>query len=892
MLIMYNLTTLEVIKKLKTSTTGLSLSEANLRLKKYGQNKLPQSSEKITKLGIFFDQWKSPLIIILVIAGVISGFLGEYVDMTVISITVGVNIIIGFFQEYKANEALKKLGKMIEYKAIVVRDGRQVQVAGVDIVPGDILVLDAGENIQADARIIEEVGLQVNESVLTGESEPVKKQAKILKGEKSIGDRINMLFKGTSIVNGRARAVVVATGKDTEIGKIASLVKETKEDKTPLQKQLSSLGKKIGVVVLFISIAIFALGVFSKSEHHSLLEMFETAVAVAVAAIPEGLVISMTVILAIGMQHILKRKALVRKLLAAETLGSVSVICTDKTGTLTEGKMRITRLVTAGDDLNFEELKLVNLKETDRHKNAILGLRIGIMCNDSLLTNPETNEKDWLFVGDTTDIAFVYAGMKIGLEKHTLDKVLTRVDELPFDSTNKFMATMHKIDHESLIYVKGAAEMLYKRCKFFEEDGVVKKLTKEKLAWFKDQEEQMTMQGLRVLGLAYKKDNNQTKKIQKDKLNDLVLVGLVALSDPLRLDVKETINKTRLAGIRTVMITGDHVRTAQSIAKELGIPAEDSQVFDGQQLEKLSSEELKEVVRNVYVFARVDPKHKIRIVQAFQANGEIVAMTGDGINDAPALKGADIGVALGSGTTVAKEISDMVLLDDNYNTIVSAVEEGRGIYQNIKKVIVYLLAGSFSEVFLIAGSIIAGLPLALLPAQILWMNLVQEGVVVMALGFDAGDKENMLDKPRSNNESIIDREMKIIILIISIIPNIVLFGIFLYYMKTTGDIALVRTLMFIGIGIDALFYIFSIRSMKKMVWQISLNKNYYLIYALVFSWIMLVTAIYFKPLQILLRTVPLSIEQWGLMLSFGLLNLMLIEIIKAIFLIKNRKHIT
>jgi len=885
---MYNLAIEQIFVKIKTSEKGLSLSDVENRLKKYGENKLPKSREKATKLGIFFEQWKSPLIIILLVAGIISGFMGEFVDMSVISITVLVNVLIGFFQEYKANEALSKLNKMIEYKAIVIRDGRQMQIDSQNIVPGDIMVLDAGEKVQADGRIFYEVDLQVDESVLTGESEPIKKNIKVLKNNLAIGDRVNMVFKGTTIVNGRAKVVVISTGKDTEIGKIATMVKETKEDKTPLQKQLSSLGRKIGFLVLLISLAIFALGVFSKSEHHTLLEMFETAVAVAVAAIPEGLVISMTVILAIGMQHILKKKALVRKLLAAETLGSVTVICTDKTGTLTEGRMRITRLVTSNDDLNFEELKLVNLKEEERHQNAILGLRIGIMCNDGILTNPEDEENKWVFVGDTTDTAFIYAGMKVGLEKHLLDQVLLRVDEIPFDSKNKFMVTKHNIDHESLIYVKGAAEMLYSKCKFYEDLGKAKKMTKAKLEWFKNEEEQMTKQGLRVLALAYKKEDEQSKELKKTDLDNLVLVGLVALSDPLRIDARETINKTKQAGIRTVMITGDHVRTAQSIARELDIPSDDHQIFDGQKLEKLTDEELKLAVRDVYVFARVDPKHKIRIVKAFQANGEVVAMTGDGVNDAPALKGADIGVALGSGTTVAKEIADIVLLNDHFNTIVSAVEEGRSIYQNIKKVVLYLLSGSLAEVVLIAGSLVAGLPLAILPAQILWVNLIEDSFPNMALAFDGGEKENMSEKPRKRNESIIDKEMKVMILIISVISNFVLLGMFLYFWKHTGDIALTRTIIFVGLGIDSLFYIYSVRSMRHMIWQTNLFSNNYLTGAVLFGWLMLIGAVYFPPLQFLLKTVNLTWQHWGVLLVFGLLNVFLIEVIKGLFLRNNK----
>ena len=425
----------QVLSEIKAKKQGLSSNEAKKRLKEFGANQFPRSGEKVTKIGIFLEQWKSPLIIILVVAGLISGVLKEFIDMTVILITVGVNVIIGFVQEYKAGEALKKLREMVEYNAIVLRDGKEMQVKSTLVIPGDILILEAREKIVADARIIEHTGLEVNEAVLTGESEPVKKDIKKLVKDLTLGDRANMVYKSTIVTNGRARAVVVGTGLQTEIGEIASLVKETKDEKTPLQKQLSKMGKVIGLVVLLISVGLFALGMFSKSVHHGFLEMFETAVAVAVAAIPEGLVISTTVILAIGMQHILKKKSLVRKLLAAETLGSVSVICTDKTGTLTEGKMRITRLVTTKDDLNFEELKLVSTEEKERHKDALLALRIGVLCNDGVLENPEDKEDKWKFLGDTTDTAFVYAGMKVGLQKHDLDSVWMRMDEIPLTAS-------------------------------------------------------------------------------------------------------------------------------------------------------------------------------------------------------------------------------------------------------------------------------------------------------------------------------------------------------------------------------------------------------------------------------------------------------------------------
>lgn len=877
------------LEKLNTTEDGLSTGAASDRREQHGKNKLPTSAQQVTKLKIFFEQWKSPLILILVAAGVISGILGEYIDMTVILITVAVNVIIGFVQEYKADQALKKLSHMVSYKAVVVRDGKETQVESEDIVPGDIMLLEAGDKVQADGRIIEQSSLEVDESVLTGESHTVKKHSKQIQDNIALGDRKNMIYKGTTVVNGRARVLVTATGAQTEIGQIATLVKDTKEDKTPLQIQLSRMGKVIGLIVIAISVGIFLLGIFSTKEHHDFLEMFETAVAVAVAAIPEGLVISLTVILAIGMQHVLKRKALVRKLLAAETLGSVNVICTDKTGTLTEGKMKVTHIVTSQTELGTDELHLAHADSQDYYADAVLALRVGVMANDGLLENPDESEQQWQMIGDTTDTALVYAGMKAGIEKHHLDNAIKRVADIPFDSNNKYMATLHHVDHESMIYVKGAAEVLYDKCSYYEEHGEVKRMTKAMREWFQKQEEILTSKGLRVLALAYKQTDKKQTTLNKKDIDKLVFVGLVALSDPLRGDVHETIEIARKAGIRIVMITGDHIRTAQSIARELNIPAEDRNIFNGQQLEKMDDEALKQAVLDVSVFARVDPKHKIRIVEAFQSHGDIVAMTGDGVNDAPALKGADIGVAVGSGTDVSKEISDMVLLDDHFSTIVDAVEEGRGIYQNVKKVVLYLLSGSFSEVLMISASLIAGLPLPVLPAQILWVNLIEDSFPNMALAFDKGDKENMLDKPRTRREGIVDKEMKIMIVSKAILANIILFGIFLYFYRTTGDLALTRTVIFVGFAVDSLFYIFSIRSLRHMVYHIPLFSNMYLIGAVALGWVLLIMAIYLPVFQTLLRTVPLGWFEWQVMIAFGLFNLFLIEVIKAVFLIKEHK---
>jgi len=881
----------QILEKLNTSKSGLTEEESKIRLKKDGPNQLPKSKEKITRFGIFLQQFKSPLMIILIVAGAISGLLHEYIDMTVILITVFINSVVGFFQEDKANKALEHLNKMIAYKAIVLRDGKPFQVLATKIVKGDILLIEAGDKIQADARIINYTDLEIDESSLTGESEPQIKHDRKISDKTILAERKNMVYRGTTVANGRATVLVVATGKDTEIGQIASLVKDTVEDKTPLQEQISKLAKWISIIVLFICLSIFAIGIFSNSQGESLFHIFEIAIAVAVAAIPEGLMITMTVILAIGMQFILKRKALVRRLLSAETLGSVSVICTDKTGTITEGKMRLTELITSKEDLNFEEIKILRTEKNERREDALMLLRAGVLANNGILENSKEKESEWKFLGDSTDIAFVYAGIKAGFERNILEKSSPRIDEIPFDSRNKFMATLHHVDHESVLYAKGAPEWIFKNAKYYEEDGKAKKMTDKQLKFFKEQAKLMTAKGLRVLAVAYKRQDGKVKKIDKKELDDLVFIGLAGLSDPIRKGVKKTIEIAKQAGIKTVMITGDNLSTAQAIAGQIGIPNGDEHVFDGARLETITDDELQVAIKSLFIYARVDPKHKIRIVRAWQANGEVVAMTGDGVNDAPALKAADIGVALGSGTDVAKEISDMVLLDDHYGTIVSAVDEGRTIYQNIKKVVLYLISGSFAEALLIVGSMVAGMPLAALPVQILWINIVEDAFPNIALAFDKGDKENMQDPPRRRDEKIIDKEMKIMIILKSLLANIALFAIFVYFYQTTGDIKLTRTIVFVGFGIDALFYIFAIRSLRHFVWETNPFGNKYLLASVAFGWAMLLSAIYVPFLQTLLRTVPLSLNHWILMIGFGIFNLVLIETVKWFFIHRKIRNV-
>lgn len=865
---------------LHTTEAGLSGTQAKKRLKKYGKNLLPHAKNRTTLLKIFLDQWKSPLIIILVIAGIVSGLLEEFTDMILIFITVLVNASVGFAQEAKANKALEQLEQMITYRAQVLRDKKKVQISAEELVPGDIIYLEAGDKIQADGRIISYNEFTVKEAALTGESEPVKKTARTYTKELSLGDRKNMVFRGSIVIQGSAVVVVTDTGANTQIGKIAMLVKDTKDEQTPLQVQMSRLGKLLGVIVVSIAVLIFIIGIFFRSNIYGVLELFETAVAVAVAAIPEGLVISLTVILAIGMQRILKKNALVRKLVAAETLGSVSVIAVDKTGTLTEGNMTLTKIVTAENEY------IVDATHTHQITPDILqALQSSIIVSNAVIDAQD----DHTIFGDSTEVALLGAGLIFDIDKRQLDKTYTRLDEIPFDSKKKYMATLNETPDGMHVYCKGAPEVVLADCTHLLKDGKSVAMTVKMREKISKQLIALTQEGYRVLAVTRRDADNNTKNLADFELTNMVFLGFMCIIDPIRSEVKETLKIARDAGIRVVMITGDHADTARAIAKKIGLPIRADAVMTGQELMQLSKAQLARSIDRISVFARVEPEHKIQIVQAFQERGDVVAMTGDGVNDAPALKGADIGVALGSGSDVAKEISDVVLLDDSFSTIVVAVEEGRTIYHNIKKIVLYLMAGSSAEVILISLSLLMGLPLALLPAQILWVNIILDSFPNMALAFDRGEKEDMLLPPRKRNAPLIDHEMKVMILNISIISNIVLFSLYLYLYAVGNDIDHIRTIIFAALAACSLMYIYSVRSMRHHLWEHNLFDNKYLNGAILLGWVMLVLAIYVPPLQILLGTMPLNVVDWGLVLAFGGLNIVLIEIVKSILLVKNNK---
>ena len=871
-IIWHTLSWKETVKKLSSnSQKGLSEKEAKVRQQKFGKNLLPKE-KPFPKLKILLGQFQSPLIYILIIAGIITLILGEYTDSIVIFSAVILNTIVGYFQENKAIETLRELKKVVKIKAEVLREGDVKVVDSDELVPGDIIILNSGDKVPADARIIESHNLKINQMALTGEWLPDEKHSNILPEKTPMADRDNLVYMGTIVEDGKAKAIVIKTGGGTEIGKVAQMVKEAKEEKTPLQKKLSRFSKIIGAIIVLFCLIIFIEGVITGN---SFIEMFTVAVAVVVAAIPEGLPVAMTVILALGMQRILKRKGLVRKLLAAETLGSTTVICTDKTLTLTEGKMRVSEILT--------ESELLGNKKGDH----LLALKIATLANEAFIENPEQIMEKWIIRGRPTDKALLLAGMEMGINKKELEKKLPLITELPFNSVNKYLAKVLKLNKkEDVIYVSGAPEKLLEMSKYLRRGNKKVLLTPQMTAEIESKLEGLANKGLRVVAVAYKKIENV-----KDLLDNLVFVGLIALKDPVRKGVKRAMKICRQAGMKPIIVTGDHKLTARAVAKELGFRIREENIMEGKELDELPEEDFRKKFKKIQIYARVEPKHKMRIVQAWQEAGEVVAMTGDGINDAPALKKADIGVALGSGTEVAKGASDLILLNDNFSIIVAAIEEGRAIIDNIRKVITYLLADSFTEIVLVGFSILAGFPLPITAAQILWTNLIEAGLPNIALAFEPKEKDLMKQKSQGHNVPLLTKEMKVIIFVIGILTDLMLLGLFFWLWGQTHNIAYVRTMIFTALSVDSLFFIFSCKSLRQNLWHINPFSNKILLIAWGFSFLMLIPAVYLPFFQTFLKTVPLGIFDWLIILGLGIIQLILIEITKYYFIVRHQTNI-
>ncbi len=887
-----------VLGELKAHTHGLDENEVKERTQKFGENKLPEAKKK-SKFLILLNQFKNPLIYILLIAAIASVSLREFSDMAIIMIAVVMNTIIGYIEEAKADDALGKIKKLIKQNVRVLRnfkDGeKEAEIETKELVCGDIIFLSSGDRVPADCRILEENELKINEASLTGESMPVEKNIDKLDKGTNLAERVNMAYMGTTVMNGNGKAVICETGIHTELGKIALLVSETEDEKTPLQTQIARFSKILSFIVLFLCAFIFALGIIKGIAP---LDIFLTAVAIAVAAIPEGLVISVTIILALGMQRILKKNALVKKLVAAETLGSASIICMDKTGTLTEGNMIVSHVIVESKDRSYDHSTGAHFKDVIiTSPNVGLALEIGLLCNDVVVENLKDELHNWILHGDPTEKALYSAAVQAGFSKEALEKKFPKVKEIPFDEERKYMATINKKGNGLVAYIKGAPEVVIDMCGEIDFDGKIMKMTQAKNKTLKEQYEELTKKGLRVLAVGYKKfDNispdffdvkneNNSKELDVD---EIIFVGFIGLKDPLRKDAKETVLACLAAGIRPILITGDHRLTARAIMNEVGIEVDLDNILEGDALDKMSDDELKKVLKKISVYARVSPRHKLRIIDAWQSAGEVVAMTGDGVNDAPAIKSADIGIALGSGTDVVHETADIILLDDSFKTIVEIIKEGRVIFDNIRKVILYLLSDSFTIMILITGSLILGFPLPVLPAHILWINLVTDGFPGIAMTMEHGEEEIEKEKPRHKNEPLLNPEMKFLIFIIGIMTDLLLFALYFYFLNQNLGLIHLRTLMFSLLGINTLIYVFSCRSLRKPIWKINFFSNKFLLLAVLFGFAMQFAAIYILPLQKLLKTVPLSFKDWMIVLFFGIINIVAIEIGKSFFIAKRK----
>ncbi|MCW1929813.1 MAG: HAD-IC family P-type ATPase [Candidatus Kerfeldbacteria bacterium] len=868
----------EVCVQFDSQAIGLSPAEVKKRMREYGPNTLPKAP-RFTHAQLLWRQLSSFLILILCAAAIVSGVLGDFSDAVIILVAIFLNVIVGYIQEGRAQSSLEALQRVIEREAMVLRNDVLERISVDDIVPGDVLVLSAGDRVAADARILSCVECEVVESLLTGESASVHKDVEPVHASATLGDRTSMVYAGTTIVHGSARAVVVATGRHTEMGAIAELLRTTQDVPTPLQERLDRLGKVLGYIVVALAAGIVLLGIAS---HLPFADALATAVAVAVSAIPEGLPVAVTVILAIGMQRILKHNALVRNLQAAETLGSTSVICTDKTGTLTEGNMKVVSILTR--DYHFTDMYRTQREVIEGLEEMFFAVRIGMLCNDARVVAAEDDVNAKTFVGNITEQALLASGLTLGLDQVQMNAEEPRIATLPFDSDQKMMATVHESHGVRRVYIKGAPEKVLARAVSMRvgEKEIVMTESERKQCEKRAQEQSST--GLRVLALAYKTlDAHAAAPQKQDELQDLVFVGYVCLQDPLRNGIREVFEKTTRAGIRTVVITGDHPVTALTIAQHMGMKIDSSHVLEGEALQRMTQEELNAIVEHIHVYARVSPKDKLNIIRAWQSKGHVVAMTGDGVNDAPALKAANIGVALGSGTDVAKEASDMVLLDNRFETIVAAVEEGRGIFENIRKVILYLLGDSFSEVVVIVGALLVGLPLPLTAAQILWINLVSDGLPNIALTVDPKDGNTMNRPARAKREPVVKPAMVWMVVIISLITGVWNLCVHAFVLRTTGDLTLANTIVFANLALDSLVYIFSVRSLYVPLWRAKNFSNPWLLLSVLAAFCIQVLGMYTPFLQELLGTTALSLYHWGIVAASCAMVLVLFEGLKFLF---------
>jgi len=914
----------EVLRELESSEKGLDENQAQERLEKYGLNELVERGLR-SPLVVLAGQFTEIMVIVLLVAAAISFFIGETTDAIMIMIIVVLNAILGFTQEYRAEKAMAALKKLSVPSVKVRRKGQIQEIEATQLVPGDIVLFEAGDRVPADCRMIESVNLRAEEAALTGESVPVEKTERALKEENlSVGDQKNMLFMGTAVTYGRGTAVVVETGMKTELGNIADMLQTVTEEKTPLQRKMAELGKWLAIGAFVLVTIVFAVGVWRGGEIE---EMFLTAVSLAVAAVPEGLPAVVTIALALGAQRMVKRQALIRKLPAVETLGSVTTICSDKTGTLTENRMTVTVLDVAGSRMDLsaqmEHSGAILSKDdapiVEPDQDIALLLAGGALANDALL-QPDENAKGYHTIGDPTEGALVVAAAKLGLWKDKLDQFLQRVAEVPFTSERKRMTTVHERkavstdvngepytallnslpDKAFVVFTKGAVDSLLEICDRVWTEGKIEDLNEEWQSRIEKANNTLAQEGMRVLGVAMRfLDSAPDAKDEESLEQNEIFIGLTGMIDPPRPEVRDAVAECRMAGIRPVMITGDHPLTALNIARDLGIvTAQEEQenrklVITGQELAKMSVDDLDDVVGDVSAYARVSPEHKVKIVEALKNRGEIIAMTGDGVNDAPALKRADIGVAMGiTGTDVSKEASDMVLLDDNFATIVHAVEEGRTIYDNIRKFIKYTMSSNIGEIFVMLVAPLLNLPIPLNAVQILWINLVTDGLPGLALGVEPTAPDTMKRPPHPPTESVLARGLGSYMLwvgplmgFVTLIPELLDAFTPMHFENDVWSTMVFTTLALAQMG-NAL----AIRSDRLTLFQLGIFTNPALIGAVVLTFALQMAVVYVPFLQNIFRTTALTFGELLLSLGLSTIVFIVVELVKWIKQLRERKN--
>lgn len=865
---------------------GLTKDEAANRQKKSGPNELSEG-KGISPITLFLNQFKDFMVLVLVGATLLSGLLGEYLDAITIIAIILLNGILGFVQEFKAERSLSALKKLSAPMSKVLRDGKVEQIPAKNLVPGDIILLESGDRVPADIRFIMTSNCDVEESALTGESVPVNKHSKIIEQDDlPLGDLKNVGFMGTMVTRGTAKGVVIRTGMDTEMGKIADLIQNTEAQETPLQHRLEQLGKILIIVSLVLTVLVVVAGILHGQPA---VGMFLAGVSLAVAAIPEGLPAIVTIALALGVQRMIKRKAIVRKLPSVETLGSASVICSDKTGTLTQNKMTVTDVWQGGRQLKvtgegYKPVGHITLQDhvIDLKNDQSLRrlLQVSSLCNNALIEevsvqetrNKKSNEEtEWILKGDPTEGALVTLASKLGMSPQSLSGLYERAQEFPFDSERKLMSVLMKHQGGRLIFTKGAPDVLIKECAYILWDDKVIPFTSAIRQQVIQANEQMASSALRVLGMAYREVRPEEQVADECKAeSQLVFVGLAGMIDPPRKEARDAIATCRRAGIKTVMITGDHSLTAEAIAHQLGILPRGGKVMTGQQLTQFSDDDLDKEVDQIYVYARVSPEHKLRIVKSLQRKGHVVAMTGDGVNDAPAIKAADIGIAMGiTGTDVTKEASALILSDDNFSTIVAAIEEGRNIYENIRKFIRYLLASNVGEILTMFFAMMAGLPLPLLPIQILWVNLVTDGLPAMALGVDQAEKDLMEHKPRSAKENIFARRLGWKIISRGVLIGLCTLAAFWITLRidphNPAHLVKAQSVAFATLVMAQLIHVFDCRSSRSIFHRNPLQ-NKYLVLAVISSVVLLLGVMYIPQLQPIFKTTALDLREWALVI--------------------------